>query len=358
MPTMAPAIAACVALLLAAAPAAAFTIDVPSKKTRGDTRRNPQRVEFAAGETTAVVKGEVQGDGSTYYALHANEGRQLSVALTADDPSLVLDVYDDASLELPGGKHEAAQQPRDVRQWSGTLDKPAEYIIQVHLSGERAGRKAGYSLRISLTGRDDHAKLAGEARTVAYSCVKGKELSVQFVPGAAPMANVAFEGKTFALPLVPGASGSQYAKDTTIFWAKDDEATFESPDWNGTCLVKVAAGSADLTTSDWDLDGLSHQRKTLPVPHNAKVNASFRDGTLSGTGGCNRYSASYTMTGGAIEIGPVRSTRTLCNDIDFETAFFAALAKVDKFSVGKSGLLLSGPETTLRFVARARAQKK
>jgi heat shock protein HslJ len=354
MPIMAPAIAVLVALLLAAAPATALATDVPSKKTRGDTRRNPLRVEFAAGETTTVVKGDVQGDGSTYYALHANQGRQLSLALSADDPSLVLDVYDDASLEMPKG----AQQPRDVRQWSGTLDKPAEYLIQVHLRGERAGRRASYSLRISLTGRDDHAKLAGEARTVAYSCVKGKELSVQFVPGAAPMANVAFEGKTFALPLVPGASGTQYAKDTTIFWAKDDEATFESADWNGTCLVKVAAGHADLATSDWDLDGLSHQRKTLPVPHNAKVNASFRDGTLSGTGGCNRYSASYTTTGGAIEIGPVRATRMLCNDIDFETAFFAALGKVDKFSVGKSGLLLSGPDTTLRFVANARAQKK
>lgn len=67
------------------------------------------------------------------------------------------------------------------------------------------------------------------------------------------------------------------------------------------------------------------------------------DGTLTGTGGCNRYSATYEITGEGIEIGPALATRMACIDAAAnaqETSFFALLEQVTRFDIAGDGSLV------------------
>jgi heat shock protein HslJ len=67
-----------------------------------------------------------------------------------------------------------------------------------------------------------------------------------------------------------------------------------------------------------------------------KVTAIFGDhGRVSGSGGCNTYSAPYTVDGDKIRIGPAASTRKACPQpiMDQEAAYFKALESAATFKI-------------------------
>lgn len=66
------------------------------------------------------------------------------------------------------------------------------------------------------------------------------------------------------------------------------------------------------------------------------------DGKLTGHGGCNRYSAAYTIDGDKIEIGPARTTRMMCPEpiMAQEAAYLKALAAAAVFRMERSRLVL------------------
>ena len=70
------------------------------------------------------------------------------------------------------------------------------------------------------------------------------------------------------------------------------------------------------------------------------------DGRLSGSGGCNRLSGSYTLSGdgSTIAISNVSSTRMLCEGpvMSFERALIAALQSVGSASIDKDDRLVLG----------------
>lgn len=70
--------------------------------------------------------------------------------------------------------------------------------------------------------------------------------------------------------------------------------------------------------------------------------ATFADGTVAGSSGCNRYTASYTVDGDALTLGPIASTRMACQPPAdaVEHAYFAALEQV-------AGWRLDGDELAL-----------
>lgn len=80
---------------------------------------------------------------------------------------------------------------------------------------------------------------------------------------------------------------------------------------------------------------------------------------LSGSAGCNRYTASYTATGGAIELTPPSATRMACQTPDGvmeqETTYLALLAEAASFqSDGRTLELLNADGTRLvSFVSAA-----
>ena len=67
------------------------------------------------------------------------------------------------------------------------------------------------------------------------------------------------------------------------------------------------------------------------------------DGALSGSGGCNRYRASYEVTGEGIRIGPAAATRIACPEPETnaqEMHFFDVLERVDRFDIAEDGSLV------------------
>ena len=102
----------------------------------------------------------------------------------------------------------------------------------------------------------------------------------------------------------------------------------------------------------WVVDEIGGDR----VPNEPAVTLSF-DATeaLSGSGGCNRFTSRYTVTGEGVSFGPIAATRMACPGpvMDQEARLFAALERVFAFDIADDGsLVLLGPEGPL-IVARA-----
>lgn len=313
--------------------------------------KKPRHVEFSPGETTRTLRGALS-DERDLFILRADAGQELTVKLASTDPSLAFDIVEEATRKAP----DANPKPIGRHEWTGKLKKPADYVISVQRASSNAASKnrSRYSLTVSLVGAGKGAAAAtGPSKSVTYSCEGGKEIVAHFTPGDAPRARVVLGDQSWTLPLVPSGSGSQYAKDATIFWAKGDEATFESSAYNGKCLVKSAAVSAaGISANEWILEALSKARVVTPLPKDVVVTALFKDGRVTGRGGCNNYFGSYTATGAEITIGDMGSTRMTCPHLEFETLYFEVLGKARNVNIGANGLLLSSPTGSLTFVKR------
>jgi heat shock protein HslJ len=125
-------------------------------------------------------------------------------------------------------------------------------------------------------------------------------------------------------------------------------------------LAALLAGCADDSgsTDPSSLDG-------VPWVHVAGVDvegweeappsATFEDGRLTGSTGCNRYSGQYTAGDGTLSIEGVALTRMACAPPadEVERAFVAAMERVAGFSVDGDELVLldSEDEEVLRFAA-------
>ena len=70
--------------------------------------------------------------------------------------------------------------------------------------------------------------------------------------------------------------------------------------------------------------------------------ATFSDGTVTGSAGCNRYTASYTQDGSALEIGDVATTNMACPPPAdaVERKFLAALERVEGWRLEDGDLVL------------------
>lgn len=81
--------------------------------------------------------------------------------------------------------------------------------------------------------------------------------------------------------------------------------------------------------------------------------ATFADGTVAGSTGCNRFTASYTVDGDALEIGTAASTRMACEPpfAAAERRFLAALDRVAGWETAGGELVLSDADGNelLRF---------
>ena len=101
-----------------------------------------------------------------------------------------------------------------------------------------------------------------------------------------------------------------------------------------------ALSLADLDGVIWRLVRLGRNER---VPEGVKLMAVFGDGRVSGSGGCNRYSAAVVETGPLeFSIGPVASTKMACPDPagGFEDGYFSALQAANRFDFLLGDLVL------------------
>lgn len=135
--------------------------------------------------------------------------------------------------------------------------------------------------------------------------------------------------------------------------AEDDELVLIA---EGAPALRFTAASPE---GSWTVTSFNDGHAvTSPIP-GTKLTATFAaDGTLSGSAGCNGYSATYTTTGGDITISPPAATQKLCAEpegvSDQEAAYLTVLPEATRFQLGEHGLELLRADGT--FVATYEAR--
>ena len=100
----------------------------------------------------------------------------------------------------------------------------------------------------------------------------------------------------------------------------------------GKVLKGCGGDPASLLAGEWTVESIGG----VAALAQAKPTLSFTDaGRIAGSGSCNRYSASYTLTGEGLKIGPAASTRMACAPAlsQQEDTFFKILGTVFRHDV-------------------------
>ncbi len=116
------------------------------------------------------------------------------------------------------------------------------------------------------------------------------------------------------------------------------------------------AGTPTLEGTEWLLAKAQLSGAYADIPAEVVATLLMADGHAAGSGGCNQWSADYTLDGVNLTFGPVGSTLMLCEGPggDVETFFLADLESVRTWDITDATLTLSsdlGP--VLSFVPRA-----
>jgi heat shock protein HslJ len=130
---------------------------------------------------------------------------------------------------------------------------------------------------------------------------------------------------------------------------------------SATLLKFVATESASLENTAWQASGINNGEGGVVSSATTSLStAVFAEGQLSGTGGCNQFTASYEIEGGEITIGPAAATRKLCNEpesiMDQEQQYFVALGRARTFSLTPDRLELRDEHGSLQVGFRTEGE--
>ena len=102
-------------------------------------------------------------------------------------------------------------------------------------------------------------------------------------------------------------------------------------DASGKALATFTRQSSELGGTSWIVTGYNNGKQAVvSVVIGSDLTADFgADGNLSGSAGCNNYTAAYEVSGESIKIGPAASTRKACAEpagvMEQEAQFLKAL---------------------------------
>ena len=112
----------------------------------------------------------------------------------------------------------------------------------------------------------------------------------------------------------------------------------------------------ELAGSAWTLISFETDTGVIPAVTEAPATLTFsaageEAGRLSGSSGCNRYFASYSLTGDRLRISQMGSTRMMCDPVrmEQEDRFFQALSTAERCELSQGELLIGYAGGTLRF---------
>ena len=112
----------------------------------------------------------------------------------------------------------------------------------------------------------------------------------------------------------------------------------------------------ELAGTAWTLVEFETDIGVIPALEEAPATLVFstegeKEGMLSGRSGCNRYFASYSLTGDHFSIGPLGSTRMFCDPVQMaqEERYFHSLASARRCELSNGLLLIGYTGGTLRF---------
>lgn len=101
----------------------------------------------------------------------------------------------------------------------------------------------------------------------------------------------------------------------------------------------------ELLDKVWVCESMFRRPINGDIPLTLKFQA---DGTVSGSGGCNTFTGTYTMDGESLSFGPLAATKKMCGPAASEQEFtyFRFLAQINKFKVEDEELELFADEQT------------
>jgi heat shock protein HslJ len=130
--------------------------------------------------------------------------------------------------------------------------------------------------------------------------------------------------------------------------------TLELLDAGGNALATFAPQPTSLPGTSWTVIGYNNGKGgVVSVIIGTELTAVFGgDGTLSGSAGCNNYTASYEADDdGNISIGPAATTRMMCSEpegiMEQETEYLAALETAATYNIEGERLQLRTAEGSL-----------
>jgi heat shock protein HslJ len=109
--------------------------------------------------------------------------------------------------------------------------------------------------------------------------------------------------------------------------------------------VLALAGEVDRTVLEgpfWRLTSVAHTDGQLhAVPNSVEATATFANGAVSGSNGCNRYTASYTVNNGKLTLGSAAATMMACPEPQavIEKSLMAALAATRAYQIADGQLI-------------------
>jgi heat shock protein HslJ len=107
-------------------------------------------------------------------------------------------------------------------------------------------------------------------------------------------------------------------------------------DASGTELARFTAQAQGLAGTSWRVTGYNNGRQAVvSVDAGATLTLQFSaDGSVGGSGGCNRYTGTYTTSSGGLRFGPLGATRRACVEpegvMEQEAAFLRALGTASR----------------------------
>jgi len=100
-----------------------------------------------------------------------------------------------------------------------------------------------------------------------------------------------------------------------------------------------------LSGTTWELAQFAPvgQSALVAVPDQVQATAAFTADRISGSGGCNSFTGSYTTDGATIEIGPLATTLKACLPLisDVEAAYLARLDEATSYAITDEALTMS-----------------
>ena len=110
-------------------------------------------------------------------------------------------------------------------------------------------------------------------------------------------------------------------------------------------LFGGGSGETELGGKVWVLESFGQEGDLQPVVMDSRVTLefNFEEDKVSGSGGCNHYSAEFEVGGDSLSISPAMSTLMACfpeEVMNQETAYHQALAQAERFEVVDGKLLI------------------
>lgn len=175
------------------------------------------------------------------------------------------------------------------------------------------------------------------APTAATYVCGDRIVSARFSPNALELV---IDGETRNLAPARSASGARYAAEdgTLAFWDKGDTALLQTGGLDTECL-KQTPGATEITGGTWRVEDIN-RRGVVDI---ALTSLEFTpDGRVSGRGGCNQYTGSYTRDGDTLTFGPLAATQKACAPAldDQEQKFFQVLSSPVAVSFDATGALI------------------